>query len=313
MKRKFIINPHSGGVTKNYIQDLESYFRDKIGEFNYVLTKSREDTILSTRQALKEGVEQVIAVGGDGTINAVVNGFFEKGKPLRPESSLAISKAGTGSDYYKCIDPQRKVDWREIVIHHEICPVDLGLIKYQESSYESQYFINISSMGITSEVAKKRNEMTWLPSFLQYLLPACLSILSYRSQKVNLTFDKKEDKEEDEEKIEEEAFAIFVGKGIYSGKGMRWGGEVTLSDGLLDVTVLREAKARDIPRMFYKLYFGKGMKGDKLTTKLTTARVQVKTTSPLLLEMDGELYGTTDLEISVVPKSIFVCFPCQWQ
>ncbi len=303
MKRKFIINPHSGGVTKNYIQDLENYFRDKIKEFNYVLTKSREDTILSTRQALREGVEQVVAVGGDGTINAVVNGFFEKGKLLRPESSLVISKAGTGSDYYKCIDPQKKVDWREIVTQHQVYPVDIGLIKYQESSYESQYFINISSMGITSEVAKKRNEMTWLPSFLQYLLPACLSVLSYKAQKVSLTFDHGE--------MEEEAFAIFVGKGTYSGKGMRWGGEVTLSDGLLDLTILREAKAHDIPRMFYKLYFGRGMKGDKLATKLTTSHVQIKTTSPLLLEMDGELYGATDLEISVVPKSIFVCFPCQ--
>ena len=84
MKRKFIINPKSGkGITTSKLNIIKNKVLAQIDNFDYVITKSKEDIIHQTQKALEEGNEQIIAVGGDGTIHQVVNGFFNSNKLIK--------------------------------------------------------------------------------------------------------------------------------------------------------------------------------------------------------------------------------------
>ncbi len=95
MKRKFILNPHAGrGLNAKALAGLQEYFTRRTGAFDHAVASSRDAAIRATRESLRQGTEQIVAVGGDGTVNAVANGFFEDGKPIRPQSSLVVGNMG---------------------------------------------------------------------------------------------------------------------------------------------------------------------------------------------------------------------------
>src|SRR5438045_3044904 len=92
-----VVNPRSGGgKTAARWPRLRELIREAYGEFDDRLTESPGDGTRLAREALLEGAEVVIAVGGDGTINEVVNGFFSDEGPVRPDAQLGVLSAGTG-------------------------------------------------------------------------------------------------------------------------------------------------------------------------------------------------------------------------
>jgi len=93
MKRVFVVNPKAGrGISPRRLQRLETFFLRRGGSFDAVLTSSRQDVVTRTRELLRRGADQIVAVGGDGTLNAVANGFFEQGRLVRPDASLAAAR-----------------------------------------------------------------------------------------------------------------------------------------------------------------------------------------------------------------------------
>jgi YegS/Rv2252/BmrU family lipid kinase len=303
MRRKFIINPHSGKtITPGAIAELERFFTAKTGSFDYAVVRSRDDAIRITRESLREGIDQVVAVGGDGTVNAVANGFFDGGRPIRPESCLAVANLGTGSDYFKTIAAGTAVrDWKELVLDHLARPVDIGRIRYSDPNRCEEYFVNMASAGMVAEVVgRKRRGPRWLPSKFRYLVPTLTSLLSYRPRRVQV--------ETDGECLDLEVLAISVCKGVYAGRGMRFGGEVTLFDGLFDVTCFEAMGRVETFLKLRKLYTG-SFHGERAIRKLRARKVSIRAPSAMPVEFDGELGGTTDVELSVEPQSLRICFP----
>ena len=96
VNRVFVINPKAGrGMDERGVAKLEAYFRRRGSSFHAILSQSRRDDVINrTRKALRQGAEQIVAVGGDGTVNAVANGFFENGELVRPDACLAIAQSG---------------------------------------------------------------------------------------------------------------------------------------------------------------------------------------------------------------------------
>ncbi len=98
------MNARAGyGLGAGALAELKEFFARTAGAFDWSVAGSRDEAIRATRESLRQGVDQVVAVGGDGTVNAVANGFFDHGQPIRPQSSLAIGNTGTGSDYFKTV------------------------------------------------------------------------------------------------------------------------------------------------------------------------------------------------------------------
>ena len=100
-------------------------------------------------------MEQIVAVGGDGTVNAVANGFFEKDELVHPAACLAVAKAGSGSDYFRGLTKTKRHDWREIVLNPSVRRVDAALMQIAGRP-EPLYFVNMATFGMSAEVCRQK-------------------------------------------------------------------------------------------------------------------------------------------------------------
>lgn len=302
MKRKWIVNPQCGaGMKKKEMAALKAYFRPD-SEEDFIFPKDRQDTIAQTRRLLEEGAEQIIVVGGDGTVNAVANGFLQA-ENKNENACLAIAKKGTGSDYFKSVmGGRREKDWREVVTEHRIQWVDAGAISFSPSQYQLQYFVNMASVGIVTDVVvRKERYPRWLPNFVKYNLPALVSLFCYRAEPVKITLD-------GTEVFDTKLIALCISKGQYAGRGMKFGANAILDDGLFDVTIMTEMPLLKMLARFQDLYGG--IQPDNVHIfKRKCSQIMVQSALPLPVEFDGEIYGTTDIEITLSKKILPLCVP----
>lgn len=313
-KRKFIINKDSGkGLGRAQIDDIAHYFRKATGSFDYVIPKSREETVAATQSSLREGYEQIVAIGGDGTLNAVVNGFFVNGSLINPEASLALAKAGTGCDYFRTVFDGSKTDWRHAVLEHRTVAVDVGQIGFSSVGVRGQcnvqrYFLNMASVGVIANIVDIKNKMPRRsPSLMKYLVPTIAGLAKYRPLEVHIEMD-------NGVKLKEKVITVTAAKGVFAGGGMRFGGGVSLVDGLFDVTVFCAMPFTRLFSSLGRLYSGSydGVAG---ITKYKTAHLILRSTAKAQVEFDGEVVadgeveGLTDVELVVLPRLLRICKP----
>ncbi len=301
MKRRFIVNPLAGRMSAGSLERLETWFRRRTGRFDCVLARTRAEAMAQTRRALAGGVDQLVAVGGDGTLNAVLNGMFERGRPICPECTLAAAGLGTGGDYFRTICRGRPCDWRRLVLSHRARLVDIGSIRYADGSLAPQYFLNMASVGLIAEVVRRKNAgPRHLPGVLRYALPMLQAFFSCRPARTEIVVD--------DESIEAEYLAISICKGTWAGRGIRFGGVADLDDGRFDVTLFAPLCRAKMLAKIPRLYAGR-FAGEESVRKLCAERLSIRSAPPQAVEFDGEVHGRTDIDVEVLPRAVRFCFP----
>ena len=302
MQRKFVINPRAGGGRSGRrAQALRDRFSGTSLGFDHVLPGDRLATIEQTRRALHAGYEQIVAVGGDGTINAVVNGFFENGAAINSRAQLCIVDAGTGSDYVRAVYGTRAHDWCACIESPQVQSVDVGRIVSVGTGRAALYFVNMASVGLSADVVLRKQAMpAFLPGVLSYAFPAFAALFRARPFETRIELDGAVH--------EGEILNLFVAKGVTAGSGMRLGGAVTLSDGAFDVTVVKAMSlVRALPS-FVHLFDGR-FDDERRFIKTTASCVVVSTREPMAIEFDGEVEGTTDVEFTIVSQALRIAMP----
>jgi len=308
VKRRFIVNPRALSANKKAasIAALRKYFRSAQNgngngdsDVDIVLPANADAMTAAARAAIVDGIDQVVAVGGDGTVNAVAQGFFdEHGEPLAKSPTLAIAPWGTGCDYFRGIS--RGVDWRHIVTSGKDQLVDVGQIVYRPSG-TVRVFVNAASLGMSSAVVRRQRAMPrWLPALASYSLPALTTVLDYRAIALTIKLD--------DQTLDAAFLAAFFLKGLYVGGGMRLGGAVARDDGKLDVTLLHAMGIGARLLRFGKIYTGK-FHGDVKITKTIAKRISISAPVSQPVEFDGEIFGVTAVEISVLPRALKIRVP----
>src|SRR2546421_494670 len=100
MKTFFVVNPKSANAqTGKRWPEISAQVGKVVGEFQHAFTQAPMDAAVLARRALEEGYECIVAVGGDGTVSEVVNGFFAQGRVINPRASLGVIMRGTGGDF----------------------------------------------------------------------------------------------------------------------------------------------------------------------------------------------------------------------
>ncbi len=301
MKLKGIFNPAAGrGRVKRSLARLKADWHRHYGDAPYALTESADDTEQKTRAALKEGFDRIFAVGGDGTLNRVANGFFEDGKPINPSATLALSDWGTGSDYFRGVFAGSKRDPFDVAEQPNVRPVDVCQIEWAENG-RRHFFLNASTIGLGAEVVRRREALSpAVPALLAYALPTLTALFDYRPQDARVTMDG--------QVFDGSLFTVFLAKGQFAGGGMRLGAKAQLDDGLLDVTIVRGMPLwRTLPRL-PKLYTG-NFENDLAFVKAKAARIEIRSATPLPVEADGDPLGHTEILVTVHPRALKVCFP----
>jgi YegS/Rv2252/BmrU family lipid kinase len=194
-----------------------------------------------TASALKDGVDHIIAVGGDGTINEVVNGFFDKGRPINPQAALSMITSGTGADFRRTFElPVEMSEQVRHVVEGETHAIDVGLLTYRDDAtggMRQRYFDNVASFGLSGVADKAVNQLTFAKNFggkFAFQWGTLKALLSYSGQRVRLRVDDHFDEVLD-------INTVAVCNGCYFGGGMKIAPEAKTDDGLFDIIVVRRA------------------------------------------------------------------------
>jgi diacylglycerol kinase (ATP) len=305
-KIDFIVNPNAamGSAGKEWPQ-IEKMARDRLGPFQAHLTTGPGDATILTRNALQKGTELVVCVGGDGTLNEIVNGFMGKNGPIQPEAMIGFIPRGTGCDFIKTVliplELNRAMD---VIINSHSLSIDLGRLEYIDhyGHPSSRYFHNITSFGLGGEVDERVNRTTNIfGGFISFIWATMISILLYNKKRIHLTVDNCFDQSV-------MIWNVVIANGKYHGGGMLVAPDATIDDGLFQVTVIGDISIAGVFLNLNKLYNGKLLQLNKVKT-LAGRRVKASSEQKVLLDVDGEQPGQLPAVIDIVPKAVRFIIP----
>jgi diacylglycerol kinase (ATP) len=281
-----IVNPRAG--RRKTIQ---------IPKANEILeTHAPGHAVQLTRDSIKRGARTIIAIGGDGTINEVVNGFFEDEQLIAPDAELAVIAKGTGSDFSRTLNRSIPRGERRVL--------DIMKVRYtaMDGTTRSRYSMNVTSFGIGGEVAVRVNKFRKvLGGRIAYLAATLQTAWSFSGKLVTVEIN-------NSNTIEEKIFSVAVGNGQYQGAGMWVCPGAILDDGLLDVTVIRHLSLSQLAKDLPQLYSG-GIYSHPKVQAFRVNHLSAASSEPVFIEIDGEPLGSLPVEISILPKAIRVWMP----
>ena len=241
----------------------------------------------------------LVVVGGDGTVNEVVNGIAG-----REDVELAVIPRGTGWDFVRTYGiPRRLEDAVAVALRGRTRVIDLGRALYRswDGSDGESLFANIASAGMSGAIAKRSNESSKALGGKASYLWATLAVFSrWRSDEVRVTVDGEERRGRMHD--------VVVANGRYFGGGMKICPEAEPDDGLFDVLLIGDLTKRDLLLTLPKTYRGKHLPHPKAEV-LRGAVVELETPEPLPVELDGEQPGTTPARFEVVPQALRLRVP----
>lgn len=299
-----IVNPNAGnGKGKKDWNRISELLDKKLTETRVRFTGRKGDAIAITHKAIEEGFRKFISVGGDGTLNEVVNGVFTQDSCPSSDITLSLIPVGTGNDWGRMFGiPTVYEGAVELIREEKTIRHDVGFVKYfNGNSPEKRYFINIAGLGFESLVVKKTNRQKdkGTSNKAIYFYNLLSSLIAYRNTPCDIIIDGK--------KESGKVFSINVGNGRYCGGGMRQTPEALPDDGLLDITVIREMGRIEIIRSLKLLYDGTILSHQKVDGYRSNNLI-VTSDHMLYLEADGESLGHTPAEFGIIPSALNIVY-----
>lgn len=300
-KTLFVVNPHSGnGKTGKEWPVIGKMAEELLGPFQTCLTCGPGDATRMTREHLLRGTDRIVCVGGDGTLNEVINGFFDGSNPIREDAVLGFLPNGTGCDFCRSVPiPYGIESSLETIREGHVRKIDLGRIRFRDHDgcQATRYFHNIASFGLGGEVVDRVNRTSKACGpFVTFIWGTLVSLFAYDPKTIRLKID-----DGDERMVD--VFNIAVANGRYHGGGMLVAPDALNDDGLFHVTVIG---AMILPLVFWhlpKLYTGK-IKSIRQVSMHTGRKVVAESDHRVLLDVDGEQPGTLPAELEIVPAAL---------
>ncbi|MGM0437966.1 MAG: diacylglycerol/lipid kinase family protein [Bacillota bacterium] len=298
-----VVNPVSAnGRTGKKWPDIAEYLKNNNIDFVFRKSEYSEHAVAMVREALRSGYKYIMSVGGDGTANEVVNGFFEKGHLINPEANLIIFSRGTGSDFIKSLGINNsKKEIIDIIKKGRKKLIDIGKVEYiNNQNYKAErYFINISDAGIGGEtVAYVEQGSKFFSGKLTYLFGALKSLVFYKNKKFKVKIDNKEI-------FTHKATSILVANGSHFAGGMKIAPEAEVDDGLFNLIVLGDLNKFEIITNLYKAYSGNHLSHPKVEC-YQGKDIEITSKEKVFLNIDGEAVGKIPAHFKIIPKKIGV-------
>ncbi|MFW5805390.1 MAG: diacylglycerol/lipid kinase family protein [Bacteroidales bacterium] len=299
----FIVNPNAGNskVGKDWIR-IEKILQKRAVKYKAMLTTQAGHASEIISEELQMGYKTIVVVGGDGTLNEVVNGIFHQNLVPPEQIKLGIIPVGTGNDWARYYNLPRKYNKAldrifNLTTHFQ----DVGRLRYAYNGKETiSYFVNISGFGFDAVVVNSTNEMQERGNraSITYLFSLLRCLFSYKAEEISLVIKDKH--------IRQKIFSLSIGNGKYSGGGMRQTPDAIINDGIFDVTLYDDMPVWKIIFNLHKLYNGKIKSLNTVKTFRTSKLMVYNNNKPLLAEIDGELIKGTQFEIENLPSALQV-------
>lgn len=288
-KIKIIFNPNSGRqIIQKNIPNLVKILEDNNYIVNVYPTQKQLDAMYAASQACKDGYDTIIAIGGDGTVNEVVNGIMENEK----KAKLAIYPAGTVNDFANYIkSPRSMEEFAEIIIIDNSMKIDVG-------KGGDRYFLNVAAAGLLTDVAYKVSSeaKTVLGKFAYYLeglkeIPKQI----FKPIKVKLTIEGVQ---------EEREILFFILANSPSVGGFPYiASEASINDGKFDLLIVEKSQFFDVASIFIKVLVGSHLTDPNLQY-IQVDQFSVECDDEIYVDLDGEQCGKLPMSFSVIKNAI---------
>ncbi|TWG29343.1 diacylglycerol kinase [Geobacillus sp. C56-T2] len=295
MKRaRIIYNPTSGREQfRRHLPDVLVQLEKAGYETSCHATEGPGDATKAARQAVEREFDLVIAAGGDGTINEVVNGLAHQ--PYRPK--LGVIPVGTTNDFARAISVPRTIEGAcEVVTTGEPVAIDIGCVTNED---KTRYFINIAGGGrlteLTYEVPSKLKTML---GQLAYYLKGMEMLPSIRATEASIEYDGK--------LFEGEIMMFLVSLTNSVGGFEKLAPDSSLNDGLFDLIIVKKTNLAEFVRLVTLAARGEHINDPHI---IYTKANRVKVRSPMQLNLDGEFGGMLPGEFVNLYRHLEVLMP----
>jgi len=302
-----ILNPRAGGGTaaRRWPRIAEA-LKQRIGPVEARFTERPDHASELTRQALEQGADLIIAVGGDGTVNEVVNGFFVDDRAIRPQAKLGLIPFGTGGDLQRTLgipsDIEKAADTLAAGMTQR---VDVGKLRLtgHDGQPIDRLFLNLTSFGMGGDVSvRAKNILSPLSGKAAFLWATLIVFLRYGGKTVDLRLDGSA------EAKQFDITNVALGNGRYHGGGMQPCPKARLDDGLLEVTVIERLSMFELLRDLPVLYSDDVYVHPKVR-HFHAERVEATSEERVLVEVDGEALGRLPLQATLLKGALDLIVP----
>jgi diacylglycerol kinase (ATP) len=293
-----VVNPASANRTTGRAWPSISAKLKAAGlEHEAVITSRPAEATELTRKALRDGFRTIVAVGGDGTVNEVVNGFFEDGKWVGAGARLGLVSHGTGGDLRKTLGLPKNEDAAiERLVAGRTKKLDLGRAEFvgPDGARSIRHFINIGDLGLGGDTAVRVNRTTKVfGGKVSFLWGTLATVAGYRNKDLEIVID-------GGAPIKGRMCMVVVANGQYFGGGMRIAPEAIMDDGIFDIVTVGDLGKLELLMNIGKVYSGRHI-GHPKVGLYRGREVTVTSPQPALIELDGEQPGRTDVTFSILP------------
>lgn len=299
-----ILNPSAkGGNAAKSWKKLEKQLQATQVTYKLHLTEKSGDGTRIAHQIIQTGDRKILVVGGDGSLNEVIQAILDQEIVPSTEIQVAIFAAGTGNDFVKTWKIPLKIEpFVQMLKQGNVVIQDAGAIQYLNTNKPKQYFINVAGIGFDALVAYRANEAkkSGKSGLLTYISALIGSLKAYQAADCEVEIDGKSSRFP--------VFTVLAGIGKYAGSGMKLVPDAVPNDGLFHVTAVSQISKMKIVRNLGKLFSGRFTHFSEV--HISTAKViRIMPSTQLFVEADGESFGSGAVEFSILPAQIKITIP----
>lgn len=301
MKALFIINPSSG--RQNFMNNIQTIagkliMEQTVSGIDVIYTEKQFDAKNAAANIKPGQYDFVTAIGGDGTLNEVINGVIIS----KSNTPIAVISAGTVNDFASYLHlPQSVEGFCKLIRDFKCKTVDVGMVN-------NQYFVNVLAAGLLSDVGYKvPKELKALFGKMAYYVECAKDLPKNMFNTMNLRFESAEYTND----VEALVFMVTNSRTVGGFKNMA--SLASVSDGLLDVIVLRKVEFANISNLLFKLLQGDHINHpsvDYFQTK-SLKIINLNEKDSIVVDYDGECYGELPVDVKVIPEAIQILIPLE--
>ena len=237
------------------------------------------------------GYDGLCAIGGDGTMYELINGMLKRDD--NKKIPIGLITGGTGNSFMYDVDCLDPVDAAKRIVQHKLRPLDIAKIN---ANGELFYSFNIIGWGLATDAGKLAEKLRWLGG-VRYDVASIIEVLKGKDRIATITLD---------EEVIKENFIFIIGcNTIHTGKAMKMAPLAQLNDGKIDLIIVRKTSRINLLKLFPKLFSGHHIKSPLVEYRqVENFSISLEDTNDLTI--DGEIIGTTPLNVQMIPKMVNV-------
>lgn len=293
----FIVNPRAGTGIRVFSAVASRLRALDVPHFAAVTTAAGDATKLA-QLACREDFRAIVAVGGDGTINEVVNGLLRADGAVDDRLPIGVIPRGTAQGFARGLNvPLTPAAAVERLLAGREKRIDVGRIRFEDGSM--RLFLNVLGVGFDAAVAQRAQEVRpAVASLPAHVLGFASALAAYRNSEISLVLDG-----EETPSFKARCNLVLAANGPYYATGMRLAPDARMDDGLLDVVIVGDIRKLDLLRNLPRLLAGSPVEHGEVTWR-RARRIKLGSVEGALMQADGEVVGHLPAEVDLLPSAL---------